>query len=174
MIDEVDINRRVRKLIVLCTGYAPKDVRPANQDGGATGDRWATVLMINNQTTGKASVWSNTVDNKVTETQSTHATVTMSIQFFRAGAMTSAAKLIDRITLSSAIAMMRSLGLGFVNSTKPKNMDKVVDGKWEERAALTMSFNVVGIETETVDTYGTFPIGVSRGEPFIFHEVNEP
>jgi len=177
MIDETLLNRSIRKVITLCTGYDAQDVRPSKQLGGATGDRWATVLILAQKSEGDVHTWANipgSATDQVAETAETHVVVTASVQFFRQDAMASANKLRDRITLTSALKLMQSLGLGFIRCSQPRNLAAVVNANWEERAALDIDFYVVSAEVDNVDSYGTFPIGVSTGQPFNFHEVTEP
>ena len=177
MIDHTEINRAVRQVVALCTGYDPKDVRPANQLGGATGDRWATVLILAQRSDGNVHTWANVPNSptkQVTETAEAHVAITASVQFFRQGALTSANKLRDRITLSSALQLMQNLGLGFIRSSQVKNLAAVVNANWEERAALDIDFYVTSVEVDNVDTFGTFPMNVSTGSTRPNFEVTEP
>jgi hypothetical protein len=177
MIDRIALNRDIRKVITLCTGLAPAEVRPANQLGGATGDRWATVLILAQKSAGDVHTWANVPNSptkQVTETADVHVAITVSVQFFRQGALTSANKLRDRITLTSALQLMQSLGLGFIRCSVPKDLSAVVNANWEERAVCELDFYVVSTEVENVDTFGTFPFNVSTGTNLPNHEVIEP
>lgn len=177
MIDRIALNRNIRKVVALCTGFDPQDVRPANQLGGATGDRWATVLILAQKSQGDVHTWANVPNSptkQVTETADTHVAISVSVQFFRQDAMMSANKLRDRITLTSALQLMQSLGLGYIRCSEPKDLSAVVNANWEQRAVCELDFYVVSTEVENVDTFGTFPFNVSTGTTLPNHEVIEP
>lgn len=175
MIDPVDLNRRIRQLVVFCTGMDPANVRPANQLGAATGDQWATVLVIGTRTPGpSANLWSNVDATHVKETEHTQYQITASIQFFRQDAMLLATKLRDRLGLSSATQLMQDLNLGFVLAKPIRNLAQVVNSNWEERAQLDIDFHVGVTEEDTVNAFAKFPVSVTNGNSTTSSEVIQP
>lgn len=164
MISSVELNRRLRKVVLHCTGMAEGTVRPADQLGGATGESWATVKVIGVSSSASPSVenWSSRANStQLVETQFRQHQVTVSFQFFRAGAMGLANKLKDRITLSSTVLLLQDLGLGYVSAVDVKDITGVSAGVWEERAQLDMDFHVSGSEEDTVETFSRFGVNVS-------------
>lgn len=178
MIDRKELNRRVRRLVETTAGYAGGDVRPANQTAGATGAKFATVLIMNVAPALPARHdWANIPDDpqsRVTETVEVHRQFRASIQTFREDALLLANKLCDRITMSSALQLMRGQGLGFVRCGEVRDLSMVVDGSWEERASVDIDFYVVSTETDVVATFGHFPISITTATLSSTTEVNEP
>lgn len=175
MIDHIDLNRKLRQLVRHCTGMAETEVRPANQLGPATGDKWATVLIINVRAPGPSfNTWSNVSATQVKETEGTHYQCTVSFQFFRQDAVALANKLRDRISLSSALQLMQDLGLGYVSAKPVRNLAGVVNSNWEERAQVDMDFHVVGIEEEVINAFAKFPVSVTNGNSSTSTEVTQP
>jgi hypothetical protein len=176
-IDRLLLNRDFRKVVALCTGLSAEDVRPANQTVGAAGETFATVLLMQNSGTPSSQTYADIPSDpasRVTETQNTQAKFTASVQVFRKDAYALANKLRDRITLTSALQLMRSLGIGYVSSGAVRDMSMVVNQNWEERAAVDIDFYVVSTETDVITTFGQFPITVTTGTSSTTTEVNEP
>lgn len=77
-----------------------------------------------------------------------------------------AARLEHRLRLSSSKALLRQLGLGFVNASPPRNLAALVDGDtWESRGQVDLTFTVVAREAEAVETILTVPITVNHQAP---------
>lgn len=175
MIDHVDVNRKIRQLVVYCTGMAAATIRPSDQLGPATGDQWATVKIISVRIPGSsANLWSDVSPTQVKETQHTQYQITASIQFFRSGALAAANKLRDRVTLSSALQLMQDLGLGYVSAKPVRNLAEVVNSNWEERAQLDIDFHIGGTEEDTINSFAKFPVSVSNGNSSTSTEVKQP
>lgn len=174
---EVELNRIIRRVVEHCTGMAQGTVRPANKKMPAAGESFATVLILNIGGGDTSHTYADLLGDeqqRVEETQDSHRRITASVQIFRKEANLLANKLHDRLTLTSALQLMRSLGLGLISCTDVKDMSGVVNENWEERAAVDIDFYVVSTEKEALLTFGTFPITVSTGTYQQSTEVNEP
>lgn len=177
VLDKIVLNRLVRRVVEHCTNLPSGAVRPSGQKASTSGETFATVLIMNVDGAGDSHTYEDLVGDeqqRVEETQNSHVRITASIQVFRKDAYLLANKLHDRITLTSALQLMRSLGLGFISCTSVKDLSKVVNENWEEKAAVDIDFYVVSTETDLLLTFGTFPITISTGTFQQSTEVNEP
>lgn len=194
MADMALINKNIRTLVRELLGMAANSVRPANQNGetGTSTDEFATVLVTLINPTGQDDLVRENVEltgdeeldggltlSDVRETIIGQRMVMASVNFYRPGAFTKASRLPALLSTSRAIERMQVLGLGLVGTSQPRNLTALVNTRWEERGQIDLTFYAIDSETETVHTYGTFPVEVSTAdssgttETQAF-EVNEP
>lgn len=69
-----------------------------------------------------------------------------------------AARLVQKLRLSSSMTLMRALGLGFVSASPIRNLNAIVDHTWESRGQVDLTFNVVNREAEAIETILTAPL----------------
>ncbi len=173
------LNQKLRDIVRLCTGLTGDQVRPADQVAPAKGDAYATVLIISDVSRGMDSTtWANIPDDedkRVTETADGQRLITASIQFFRAGAVDYASKLVAAIKMSAAQELMQEHEIGLVRTGAVRNLTQVINEAWEERAQIDIDFHYISSEVAPVTTYGEFPFNISSGpDQTTTFEVFEP
>lgn len=167
----------IRELIRVSLGMPVNSVRPANQNApsGGKSEPYATVLISEYGGGGFEII---TVEdepapsNNVLETVDGWRTVSASVQFFRAGALTQARRLGLVLNLSRADELMQLRNLGLVSIGPVMDLTQVIDTYFEERAQVTLEFNVSAVETASVATFGTFPISVTTPAGSVNFEVS--
>lgn len=174
-----DINKLIRQFVRETLGMPANSVRPANQlaPTGTNSGQFATVLITLIDPTGYDE---NKLQNEETPSLNVSESVigqrrmTASIQFFRGDAYTKAARLNALLSMSSATDNLRAMGLGLVNASPARNLTAVIDADWEERGQIDIEFHVVAKETQSIPTYGTFPITVETDSSITSSEVTAP
>jgi hypothetical protein len=77
-----------------------------------------------------------------------------------------AARLPQRLRMSSAITLMQQLGLAFVSASSPRNLTAIIDGDtWESRGQVDLTFAAVNRESEAVETILTVPLTTKSQAP---------
>ncbi len=175
----MSVDADIRTLVRTILGMPENSVRPANRNGptGESKDLFATVLVSDDASMGWDS--STTADDAapattVTETVRGVRALSVTIQFFRPGAVAAARSLVARLQGSTAIGMMQAAGLGLTRIGAAKDISAVVNTYWEERAWVTADFTVTAVDTATIDTYNAFPITVATEQGSTTFEVTAP
>lgn len=161
-----DINKLIRTFIRETLAMPANSVRPANKTAptGKQTEQFATVLVTLIEDTGhddRKTANDAALALTVTETIIGMRKLSVSVQFFRGDALTKASKLKSRMTLSSSIDKLKAINLGFVRASQPRNLSALVDAAWEERGQIDLEFYLIATETETLNTFGTFPISIN-------------
>lgn len=170
----------IRKIIRTVLGMSENSVRPANQFNspptGLTTDTFATVLCVSTEVQGRDSLSYEVIEdsNQITEAIQGLRKLDCSVQFFKAGAVDRANRLTALLQKPSSVALMTSLGIGFIRATKVMSVPVVIDTRWEERSQLNIEFYTVSRETSAVDSYGKFNFALDDGVRVITGEVDEP
>lgn len=76
-----------------------------------------------------------------------------------------AARLPQRLWLSSARELMRSMELGFVGASPPRNLNALIDSTWESRGQIDLTFTAVAREAEAIQTVLTVPLTTKSQAP---------
>lgn len=173
------LNKTIRALIRQVMGLPANYVRPANSNApsGAKSAPYATVFLSSTKLMGTDKrTYEDNVDvpTNLDEMMEGLYSVTASVQFFRGSAFATANNLIQCLQKDSAIEYMQVNNIGFAGGTPARDLSGVVDTYWEARAQVMLNFNIVLRNTETVATYGEFPIAVLSAEGNLSFEVNEP
>lgn len=169
MADMKDINKKVRTLLRELLGMPANTIRPANQNAptGDDGDQFGTVLLTVISPTGQDDLQRVNEGGEslnVTETTIGQRAVMASVNIYRGDAFSKASRLPALLGKSYAIERMQALGLGLVGTSQPRNLSAVVNTLWEERGQIDITFHVIDSETDSVQTYGTFPVEVSTAD----------
>lgn len=171
------VARNIRTVIRTLLGMDENAVRRANQKSPATSTTlFASVLVSPAGTLGwdtLHAVNEPAPSENIEETVLGMREVTASVQFFNAGALDMATLLNHRLQHSDGIALMQSLGLGLVASSTVQDLTGVVDADYEERARIELHFYAVSKDSESIETYGTFPISINNGSTTTSNEVSE-
>lgn len=175
----------VRSLIEQVMEMPANSVRPENQAfpaGGQT-DRFVSVLLSNAD-----DLEIDTTYELVDPTDPTQGTnevlqvpkqFTCSINFYRgtvvadsegiatysASAMDQASRFVQLLQFSANLDLMTSLGVAFVDSTKPRDLSALVDATWESRAQLDVTFMAINRESAVIPTLESATIDVSIQAP---------
>jgi hypothetical protein len=174
-----DLNKVVRKLIREVLGLPENSMRPANQQAptGKKDESIGTVLITVLNSTGQDDrLLENEAvpSNNVLESIAGQRRFTASVQFFRQGAYTLAERLPTRLAFSRSVEKMQALGLGYIGASAAKDLTAVIDADWEQRAQIDLEFHVMAVETDSVPTYGTFPIETTVDSSTSSSEVTAP
>lgn len=156
-----EINTTLRNIIRTELGLPEHQVRPANTDSPTGNSPFATVLVFDAISNGFDDIIvQNAGGNNVTETASGLRKLFVSIQFFRANAITYATRLRAKLQLNSAREKFAINGLGYVRCSGVQVLSTLQNTFWEERAKVDLDVYVVAKEVETMNTFGTFPIEI--------------
>lgn len=174
-----EINKLIRTFIRETLAMPANSVRPANQTAptGKQDEQFATVLVTVIDDTGQDD---RKLTNDaapaltVTETLVGQRKLTASVQFFRGDAYTKACKLATRMSLSSVVDKLAAINLGFVRSSPPRNLTTLVDAAFESRAQIDLEFYLAAQETQSIPTFGRFPISISKDSSTTSSEVIAP
>lgn len=174
-----DINKLIRQFVREVLGMPENSVRPANQKAptGKQDEQFATVLITLINPTGEDDRTLANEDSpslNVAETLTGHRSLTASIQFFRGDAYMKACRLSTLMSMSSSVDKLQAIGLGFVRASAARNLTAVIDAAWEERGQIDLEFYLVAKETQSIPTYGRFPITVATEISTTSSEVIAP
>jgi hypothetical protein len=100
--------------------------------------------------------------------------MTVSVQFFRTGALTFAERLRAKLQLNSAYEKFALNGLGLLSKSAVRVLSAVPNTLWEERAQIDLSISIISKETNIIDTYGEFPLSISTESSNTVTSVFEP
>lgn len=144
MSTRAEVNTLFRVLFRDLLGLPDNSIRPANQNAptGKTlfgtvnitamdGAQWATRKLENDP---------DSVD--LLETVHKDVTVTLSVQFFHAGAFDTLARLIHLLQSSGGIDRMQEIGAGLQTIGPVRDLTALVDTFFEERAQVDMTFSI--------------------------------
>lgn len=156
-----EISRTIRNIIRTELALPEHQVRPANTDAPTGQTPFATVLLTDMISNGFDDVViESATGNAVTEVAKGLRKVLVSIQFFRANAITLASRLRGKLQLDSAREKFAANGLGYVRCSGVRVTSTVQNTFWEESAKLDLEIHVIAKETGTLNTYGEFPITI--------------
>ena len=161
----------IRALIQAAMGMPDKSVRPWGQSApaGRTSDEFATVNVRETDDAAKAEYQIVTQDDGSTvEAIAIPQYITASVNFYRgpspqtdasgmpiytSGAYDRASRLPKRLQLTQFTEMMRSMGLGYIDSSKPRNLAGLADGHWESRGQVDIYFSAIAVELAPIGTF---------------------
>jgi len=179
VIDEA--NRAVRELVRVVMGMPENSVRPADQSipaGGQT-QEFATVRIM---TTGDVGTPVQRLlddgNGGTTEAVEVPKQFTASVQFFRSpakdaagiarasnAAFDRAARLAQRLWLASSAELLRTMNLGFLGSSEPRNLSALAGSTWESRGSVDLIFDFIARETAPIETVAGVPFTLLVQEP---------
>ena len=169
----------LREAIRIAMGMPLNSVRPSNQHAPAevTAEEFATVLIINTAPTGQddSRFRSETpVSNTLDEAQVGQRRVTASVQFYRGEAMDKANALWQALNLSPSLERLQVAGFGLVAGGTPKDLSALSNTRMEPRAQVDLTLTIISKVAGKADTFGTFPVSVTRDSMTANLEVVEP
>jgi hypothetical protein len=169
------INTIIRNIIRTELGLLEHQVMPANTNQPTGDEPFVTVLIASIDGIGWDDV--NIKDAPaltVTETGQGFRVMTVSVQFFRTGALTFAERLRAKLQLNSAYEKFALNGLGLLSKSAVRVLSAVPNTLWEERAQIDLSISIISKETNIIDTYGEFPLSISTESSNTVTSVFEP
>jgi hypothetical protein len=163
---EDDVNLAIRRTIRSVLGMASGTVIAANDNGPSGASLYATVLITNFTRTGRDSITyadDSTVGSS-SSIQSVTGTrmVTASLQFFRSGANQKAFQLQSLMQSAAGDDACTTNNLSFINTGMIRNLSKVVDTLWEDRAGLDIELYVVVSSSNALATFDQFPFVITH------------
>lgn len=87
------------------------------------------------------------------------------IASYGADAFDRARRLPVLLDLSANVDLMQTLGLGFEDAGKARNLAALADSAWESRGSIDVTFNIVSREALAVAAVASVPIGLNVLEP---------
>lgn len=180
MYQDDPVNKVIRTLVRTMLALPADFVRPANQTGAPAGSQdapFATVLIITAIPQGRDQrIEKPDPDNPLNllETLVGMYHVIASVQFFREGATAYARALKGAIETSNGIDYMQAQNIGFIHSGQVQNVTGIADTFFEERATVNLELYVTISTTNSMPTFGTFPITVKTKTDLLTFEVSEP
>ncbi len=171
------VNLAVRRLIRQALDLPAGFMQPANQTGSPAGGQsapFATVLITTATPLGYDQVREqNDTNLNLLQSQSGMYHIVGSVQFFREGATSFARRLKGTLETGDSAAFMQSQNIGLIGLGPVLNLSALVDTFYEERAQLNIEIYAVIEFTQSVPTYGTFPISVTVGGKSVNFETSE-
>lgn len=164
MTDTDLVNDKIRKLIRTTLGWEENAVRPAYQNAptGTNDEPYATVLLTNFTGGNDANRQKNdTASTNVISDTVGQRQVTAQIQFYRAGAFKNACAIGGLLESQTSIMKMAEIGLGLVRVGQTTNVSKVINTTWEEQASVNVDFNLISLNSESIESFGRFPIEIT-------------
>lgn len=149
------INKAFRILFRGLLDLPDNSIRPIDQTGttGNNTELFGTVAILNLD----GAEWAQrTLEDKpfpsedMVETITGHLLLTLSVQFFRAGAYDTVLRLVHRLQSTEGIESMQTLGVGFVGSGPIRDLTTLVDTYYEDRGQVDMTFHVNSVFFSTV------------------------
>lgn len=175
-LDADAINVSVRGVLSSLLALNPNTVRKANQNGptGNVNEPFSTVLITELTPDGQdeVSYKDDGVLHTLTETISGTRIVIASVQFFRAGALTYAARLGGLLKGGNGLALLTAAGLGLKRVGRLNNLSQEVDTLWEERAQLELELYVSSVEQAPVSTFAGVSVTIKSETTAVTNEVN--
>jgi hypothetical protein len=165
------LGRAVRELVRQVMGMPAGSVRPANQVAprGKATEGFATVLLIQTDDAGwTEQVISGTVGSEA-QTLTVPRYVTASVQFFKGkaplvddaansvyggGGFDQASRLPSRLQLAVFVELMRTMRLGFIGASPPRDLTGLTNEQWESRGQVDLHFQVIAAEDAPIGTFG--------------------
>lgn len=165
MADIDQLNDKVRRLVRTLLGMPENSIRPSDQNAptGTTAEQFGTVKIISIRREGFDQILQGdeaAPSLNVREVIEGVRDIVASVQFYRGDAFTKACRLPALLQSSASIELMRTLGLGFVGTSEPRNLTTLVDTNREERGQIDLEFYVVAREAISLPTYGEFPVSI--------------
>lgn len=149
MATKADVNKAFRVMFRDLLGLDANAIRPAYQNA-PTGDSktlFGTVTIISATPEGHSQRYlendPDTVD--LIETVIGHVRLTMSVQFYRAGAYDMIMRLSQALQSSMALNKMQAIGVGLVSVGTPRDLTALIDTYYEDRGQVDLTFNVGSI-----------------------------
>lgn len=185
MID--DLAKLVRFLVAQVMGMPGKNVRPANQRVGAgqqTLER-ATVQITPMRDLGwGANIQTDGTAGNADEAIETLKQFTASVNFYGQpladasglakasnASFDRAARLGARLQLTSSVALMTSLGLGFICVSQARDLTAVNDANYESRGQVDVTFTVVTQEVAAIATIVSAELDFDYQDPAGNHQT---
>lgn len=157
-------------------GFPNNYFRVANQNAPVGESPFATVLFSTIQHTGQDEHKFIPIGmtDQITEIVIGQRTLFVSVQFFGASAIYNASRLKTLLTLTKSSTKLKTIGLGFIKSSQVRDLSAIVDTYFEPRGQIDLEFYLIAKETDTLETYGTFPIQMKTENILTNSEVYEP
>lgn len=174
------VNKKLRTLVRTALGQDDGYVRPANMDGSPAGGAslsFATMFIATSTPIGRERIVTipDPADAlKLLECRTGMYHVNAVAQFFREDAVINARRLKSVLEGASSVDYMRAQNIGFIRAGAATNITGVVDTFYEERAKIDLEFYVEINSSESLATYGTFPISITVDSSTLTFEVIEP
>lgn len=139
-----EVNALLRALFRDVAGMPENSIRPANQNAPVGDGLFGTVNIIAMDGTQWAArkLEDDPESVDLLETVRKDVTITVSVQFFRAGAHDSLHRLVHLLQSSAGIDKMQAVGVGFVSAGRLRDLTTMIDTYYEERAQADLTFNI--------------------------------
>lgn len=150
MILEETVNKLVRDIVnsVLNVNNTIK----AKQNGPRPMGTYADVDFLHDDSIG----WDQKVITDENAQDVNHTTqgarnITLSIGFYREGAMDNARKVRTGFARQTVYETLYSADMGLVDRSEVRDISEVFESKWEERAQFDLTLSAVGTDTEIIN-----------------------
>lgn len=175
-LDPDEITKYIRTVVRTVLNLPAGSMRSANQNAptGDQGDSFGTVLITDFNPVGQDSKTLKDlgVDGQLQQTIEGTRHVVCDVQFFRASAYSSAARLPALLVSDIGISLMNSKGLSLIRCGRVNNLTQVIDTYDEERAQTQIEFYVASVETLTIPTFASVEINLQIDQQSRTSEVN--
>lgn len=169
-----DLAQSIRQIVRVAMGMPANSVRPEAQlaGSGREMEHLATVKVIDESDRGWPSFEYSNVDgtktSQVNENVDQIKQLMVSINFYRGGkadtagmplytveGMNDASRLAQRLRMTATRDLALSLGLLFVDASKPRDLTSLSGPAWRSRGQVDLRFNVVNRETSQINSIGS-------------------
>lgn len=146
MATKIEVNRAFRIMLRDLLRLPENALRPAYQNAptGDSTELFGTLTIISATPEGHSQIYlenePDTVD--LIETVVGHVRLTLSVQFYRAGAYDMITRLAQALQSNSAMIKMQEMGVGLVSVGVPRDLTSLIDTYYEDRGQVDLTFNV--------------------------------
>lgn len=167
MIDLAAFQRSVTQLVALAAGL--DNSKCVSIKGGKLREvkgAYCTIALSNDRLYGKPSVsyTSSGNANMLNETVTTNTVFTLSINFFRDGAMQFANNIKGARYRSEVKALLRTAGIGWLNISAINNLTAAFSGESEERAQMNITLAAQGLSVSEINQALTVEVDIRDGD----------
>lgn len=173
----VQFNDSLRSLIKQVLQMPDGSVRPANLNApvGDQQEPFATVLITSLVCESHANHKLASSDGvNVEEALWTPMRASVSIQFFRAGAMDNAQQLAMALQSAAAIKLLHTMNVGVGRISPINNLTAVVDTFFEERSQVDVDFNLFAFRRSSLPNFKDLSFQVGSESVTTTNEVILP
>lgn len=149
MATKAEVNKAFRIVFRDLLSLPDNAIRPAYQNAptGDSTELFGTVVIISATPEGHSQIYlendPETVD--LLETVIGHVRLTLSVQFYRAGAYDMIMRLVQALQSNAALIKMQQIGVGLVSVGVPRDLTSLIDTYYEDRGQVDLTFNVGSI-----------------------------
>jgi len=124
----------------------------AKNDGPRPIGAYASIDFVSDHSVGweERTLVDNTGDDDITETIEGYRELTVSLDFFRDGAMDNARKVRTAFLRQTTLDTLSASGTGFIQHSDVRDLSEVLESAWEKRAQFDVTLSAIGADVDII------------------------